>query len=223
MNSLSVHNDRKSWLTLLPLGLLVIAFISGCSVLRAFRLPALGVAGKYRVGKAFLMKPRETGVNEAVPYLEEVAQKSPSYEDVLTLLGRAYYRQGRYQDTLLMLQRALAVDNEDEIAWLVLGLTQLRLGDDQAGFENLKIGLGLLRKVSKDGYRGYTRWDLNRLVRKAIQKAIFQVRKEGMVVKESLIISGDLILSRLNDEEASQLQDERVIGAISEDIPDYIK
>ena len=36
--------------------------------------------------------------------MEDVAQKNPLYEDVLTLPGRAYYRQERFRDALLVFQ-----------------------------------------------------------------------------------------------------------------------
>ncbi len=132
------------------------------------------------------------------------------YRDTLTLLGRAYYQQRRYQDSLQLLQRAVLVNKEDEIAWLLLGLTQLRLGHDQNGLESFKGGLSLLYKASKNGYRGYDVWDRNKLVQTAIRRAIFQVQKDGLGRKARLIRSGELILYQIDDEEAYLANDEVV-------------
>ncbi len=188
----------------LILGLVVSLLASGCSVLD-FRLPAIGKAGKYRTAKRELAKPRGAGASTAVPLLEAIVKADPFYRDTLTLLGRGYYQQRRYQDALQLLQRAVLVDAEDEIAWLLLGLTQLRLGNDQKGLESFKGGLSLLYvKATKYGYRGYESWDVNKLVQSSIRRAIFQVQKGGLDNKERLIRSGELILIGIDDEVADQ-------------------
>ena len=194
----------------LTLGLIVSLLASGCSSLD-FRLPALGKAGKYRTAKGDLAKPRGTGASTAVPLLEAIVKVDPFYRDTLTLLGRGYYQQRRYQDALQILQRAVLVYKEDEIAWLLLGLTQLRLADDQKGLVSLKGGLSLLyQKATKHGYLGYEAWDTNRLVRTAIRRAIFQVQKGGLDNKERLIRSGELILYRIDEEVSYQQGDATV-------------
>jgi tetratricopeptide (TPR) repeat protein len=161
------------------------------------------MAGKYTTGRSLLLKPRGVGVGEAIPYFEQIVQQDPFYKDTLGLLGRAYYHQGRYQDALQMLMRAVVVNSEDEIAWLTLGLTRLRLGDDEAGFENLKTGVALVNKLSKNGYRGYVRWDLNGVVRSAIRRTVLIITKDGLAQKEELIRSSELVLRRIDDEEAT--------------------
>ena len=188
----------------LILGLIVSILASGCSVLE-FRLPAIGKAGKYRTAKRELAKPRGAGASIAVPLLEKLVKEDPFYPEALTLLGRGYYQQRRYPAALQILQRAVLVDAQDEIAWLLLGLTQLRLGNDQQGLESFKGGLSLLYvKATKYGYRGYESWDVNKLVRSSIRRAIFQVQKGGLDNKQRLIRSGELILIRIDDEEADQ-------------------
>lgn len=199
---MGVRANRKSWAGALSLYVLGACLLSGCG-LGGFRLPAVGIAGKYTTGKSLLIKPRGIGVGEAIPYFEEVAQKDPFYLDTLGLLGRAYYYQGRYQDALQMLMRAVVVNSEDEIAWLTLSLSRLRLGDDEAGFENLKTGIALVNKVSKNGYRGYVRWDLNGTVRSAIRRTMLIITKDGLAQKEELIRASELVLRRIDDEEAT--------------------
>jgi tetratricopeptide (TPR) repeat protein len=178
----------------------VIIFFSGCGL----RPPVLGIAGKYRTGRNLLILPGGRGVAESIPYLEEVAKGDPFYQDTLTLLGRALYYQGAYQDAFQLLQRALVINKEDEIAWLTLGLTRLRLGDDQAGFENIKTGVALINKVSKNGYRGYVRWDINGLVRSAIRRTLVVITRDGLTAKEALIRASEQILLRIDDEEVAQ-------------------
>jgi len=157
-----------------------------------------------------LQKPGGTGVSYGVSLLEELVKEDPLYRDSLTLLGRGYYQQKRYRDALEILQRAILVNKEDEIAWLVLGLTQFRLGDDQRGLESFKGGLSLLYKASKPGYRGYEFWDRNNLVQTAVRRTIFQVQKAGLENKERLIRAGELIVYRIDDEEAFQAGDKQV-------------
>ena len=140
-------------------------------------------------------------MRQAVPLLEAIVREDPFYRDSLTLLGRAYYQLGRHEDALQILERGVRVDRDDEIAWLVLGLTRLRLGRDKKGLASLKGGLSLLyQKATKHGYRGHERWDVNNLVRSSIRKAILQVQKEGLGNKRKLISSGEIILYRIDDE-----------------------
>jgi len=194
----------------LILGLVVSLLASGCSVLD-FRLPVLSKAGKYRTAKKELAKPRGAGVSTAVPLLEAIVKEDPTYRDTLTHLGRGYYQQRRYQAALQILQRAVLVNKEDEIAWLLLGLTQLRLGNDQQGLESFKGGLSLLyKKATKYGYLGYESWDVNKLVQSSIRRAIFQVQKGGLENKQKLIRSGELILIRIDSEEEYQSGDEAI-------------
>ena len=55
-------------------------------------------------------------MDRAVVALEAVVMADPTYKDSLTYLGRAYYRKGRYQDAFAILQRASAVNPDNEIA-----------------------------------------------------------------------------------------------------------
>jgi len=194
----------------LALGVVVSLLALGCSFLE-FRLPPLGKAGKYRTAKRDLMKPRGVGTSTGVPLLEKLVKEDPFYRDALTLLGRGYYQQRRYPAALDILKRAVLINEEDEIAWLLLGLTQLRLGNDQKGLESLKGGLSLLyKKATKYDYLGYESWDLNKVVQSSIRRAIFQVQKGGLENKQRLIRSGELILLRIDEEVIDQAGDKAV-------------
>lgn len=139
----------------------------------------------------------------AISALESVVRDNPTYQDSLTLLGRAYYRKARYQDAYMILQRALAVNKEDEIAWLALGLAQLRLGENDKGMDSLKGGITVLSKLSVSGYRDFPEWDKNGLVRASIRRAALAASK-GLDEKESLIQTTEALLIRIDDEENLQ-------------------
>lgn len=142
-------------------------------------------------------------MDRAIVALESVVKENPTYRDSLTLLGRAYYKRGRYEDARQILMRAVAVNKDDEIAWLVLSMAMLRLGENEKGLETLKGAITLLSKVSRNGYRDYPDWDSNGLVRTAIRRTVLLATK-GLDEKESLLTSADTILSQMDQEENYQ-------------------
>ncbi len=175
---------------------LPIAFILAC-----WRPPSVGVGGHYNDAKIELARPRGD-MDKTIANLNYVMQRDPLYRDSLTLLGRAYYKKGLYRDAFQILTRAVAANKEDEIGWIMLGLTQLRVGDNAKAIESLKGGLTLFSKASKDGYRGIEFWDKNGLVRSALRRAAFEVTK-GPENKEAIIRSNELLVRRVDDEELS--------------------
>jgi len=175
--------------------ILIAVFVSSC-----WRPAGIGIGGQYFDGKTEIVKGRHGDVNKAVSHLEYVVVRDPYYKDSLTLLGRAYYMGGRYQDAYQILRRALTIRPEDEVAWISLGLTELRLGNDAKGLESLKGGVTLLAKESKGGYRGVEFWDSEGYVRTAMRRTVLAVMK-GIEEKERIIQNGELLLSRIDDEE----------------------
>jgi tetratricopeptide (TPR) repeat protein len=171
--------------------------ISGC----AHNIPRLGSGGRYQEGRDQFLRGRAGDMDTAVVALESVAKENPTYKDTLTLLGMAYYRKGRFQDAHAVLQRALAVNQQDEIAWLALGLAQLRLGQETKGLESLKGGITLLAQVSKQGYRDFEEWDSKGSVRASLRRSAFLAQK-GLEEKENLIRSTEQLIARTYDEEA---------------------
>jgi len=168
-------------------------------VLACWRPAGFGIGGRYLDAKAELTK-RTGDLDKAIANLEYVVTRDALYQDSLTLLGRAYYKKGRHRDAFQVLTRALAVNQDDEIAWIMLGVTQLRLNDDAKGLESLKGGLTLLSQVSKDGYRGIDVWDRNSVARVALRRAVFAVTK-GLEDKPSLIATSEALIARIDDEE----------------------
>ncbi len=170
--------------------------IAGCS----HAIPRIGISGHYQEGREDVTKPRGGNIDRAIADLEAIVLQEPTYKDSLTLLGRAYYKKGRYRDAGQILERALAVNKDDEIAWIVLGLAQMRLGEDQKGLESVKGGLTLLARAMKDGYRGYRDWDPSGVVRSSLRRTIFLATK-GLEEKDALVQSVETSLDRIDDED----------------------
>ncbi len=174
--------------------LLAMLFILGCG-----RPGGIGIGGRYLDAKFEVWRQRGN-IALAIDKLEYIVKRDPLYKDSLTILGRAYYKSRRYRDAFQILKRALAVNREDEIAWIAMGLTQLRLRDDERGLESFKGGITLLLKVSKDGYRGLDDWDINGSVRRSIRKAVLFAAK-GLEEKKRIIRIGEILLDRIDEEE----------------------
>ena len=166
-------------------------------------IPRLGTAGRYLDGRDQFLRGKGGDIDKAIDSLEAVVKVDPSYKDSLTLLGRAYYEKERYRDAYAVLQRAIAINKDDEIAWLTLGLAQLRLEEDQKGMESLKGAITLLSKVSVRGYRDYPDWDSNKQVSVAIRRCAFLVAK-GVESKSDIVRSSEALLARMDEEENFQ-------------------
>ena len=166
-------------------------------------LPKFGVGGRYEEGKDQFFRGRGGDMDKAVVSLEYVVSQDPTYKNSLTYLGRAYYRKERYKDAYVILQRAVAVNKDDEIAWLALGVTELRLGQNEQGIETLKGGITLASKVLVEGYHNYDRWDLRGTVRTSVRRCAFYLTK-GVEEKENIIQSTERLLALIDDEENAQ-------------------
>jgi tetratricopeptide (TPR) repeat protein len=165
----------------------------------------IGLSGKYNEGKYELLRRVGGNMDKAIDSFESIAREDPTYRDTLTQLGRAYYKKGRYQDAHLILQRAVVLNDQDEIAWLIFGLTQLRLGDNARGLESVKGGLTLFGKATvNNSYRDYKAWDPGDRVQIALRRAVF-VAVKGLEQKDELIRSVEAVLSAVENEEFHQM------------------
>ncbi|MGE5216939.1 MAG: tetratricopeptide repeat protein [Chloroflexota bacterium] len=142
-------------------------------------------------------------MDKAITSLESVVGQDPTYKSSLMYLGRAYYRKGRYQDAFAVLQRAVAVNKEDEQAWLALGVTQLRIGQNEKGIETLKGGVTLANKTLVDGYHNYLYWDSRGLIRASLRRTAFLLTK-GVEEKKNIIESTDRLMALIDDEDNFQ-------------------
>jgi tetratricopeptide (TPR) repeat protein len=170
-------------------------------------LSGFGIGGKYLQGKEEITRRRGGDVDQAIVSLEAVVLDNPTYKDSLTLLGRAYYKKQRFHDAYQVLQRALTVNADDEIAWLVFGITQFRLSDDQKGLQTLQGGLSLFGKVSESGYKGFRYWDRAGRVKAATRAAVFIVSKGLEGKKEDISRSVENLLATVDLEEWNLTQE----------------
>ena len=166
-------------------------------------IPRFGIGGRYEEGKEQFLRGRAGDMDTAIVALENVVSQDPTYKYSLMYLGRAYYRKGRYQDAFAVLQRAVAVNKDDEIAWMALGLAQLRLGQNDNGIESLKGGITLANKVMVDGYHNHIYWDTRGLIRASMRRCAFLLTK-GPEEKENIIQNTDRLFALIDDEENFQ-------------------
>lgn len=180
--------------------LLLVAFlIFGCSN----TLPRFGTGGRYEDGRDQFLRGRGGDMDKAIVAFEAVVTVDPTYKDSLTYLGRAYYRKGRYQDAFAILQRALAVNPDNEIAWISFGMTQLQLGQNEKGIETLKSGITLASKVMVEGYHNYEKWDIRRTIQASIRRSAFLLISDSQA-KDKILQSLSQLLAQVDDEENFQ-------------------
>ena len=185
---------------LLTAAFILLSLLMGCT---SQQIPRFGVGGRYEEGKDQFLRGRGGNMDTAIDALEFVVGKDPTYKNSLTYLGRAYYRKGRYQDAHAILQRALVLNREDELAWLAFGLTQLRIGQVDKGLESLKGGITLASRVMVNGYHSYLNWDPRGLIRASIRRSAFLLTK-GAEEKDNIIQATDRLLAQVDEEENSQ-------------------
>ena len=162
-------------------------------------VPYFGVGGHYEEGKEQFLRGRSGNMDVAVTALESVVSQDPTYKDSMTYLGRAYYNKGRYQDAYALLQRAVVINRDDEMAWIAFGLSQLRLGQNDAGIESLKGGITMASKVMVDGYHNLIYFDTRGLIKAQIRRSAFLITK-GIEEKNDIIASTDRLLALVDDE-----------------------
>ena len=88
----------------------------------------------------------------ALRYFQTAAQQDPNYiygaqlrHGVFSYLGRAQYLNKEYGQARQTLEKEVKRNSLDTLALLYLGLTQVRLGDHQAGVKNIEASM---KKIS---------------------------------------------------------------------------
>lgn len=178
---------------------LLVTMAIGCS----HAVPYFGMGGRYEEGKEQFMRGRTGDMDLAITALENVVSQDPMYKFSLTYLGRAYYRKGRFQDAYAVLQRAVAVNNDDEMAWMALGLTEMRIGRIDNGIETLKGGITLGSKAFMNGYHNWLYFDTRGLIQNAIRRSAFLLTK-GAEERANIISDTDRLMALVDDEENFQ-------------------
>jgi tetratricopeptide (TPR) repeat protein len=210
MKNSRAHYSSIIYLIFLAAGLQLLV---GCSRPDWF----IGVGGKYNEGKYEMLRRVGGNMDKAIDRFESIAKEDPTYRDSLTQLGRAYYKKGRYQDAHVILQRAVALNSQDDIAWLIFGLSQLRLGDNERGLETVRGGLTLFGKATaNNSYRDHKAWDPADKVKLALRRAVF-VAVKGLEAKDDLIRSVESMLSAVDEEEFHQMFEKGLQRKLSEE------
>ena len=146
----------------------------------------------------------------ALPYLLEAAKNDPNYvytydlfrESVWTYLGRSQYATKKYSEARQSLERALALDKDDHLARLYLGLTLTRLGDSAQGVKEIEAGMKGIHDWLE--YTERTRpfeayWDPARVIRKTVEKDL--AGDAGREVgRDQLIADAEWMGKRLEEE-----------------------
>ncbi len=177
----------------------LIGVLSGCA--------SYQIAGQVESGRRALL------VNDperALPYLLEAAKSDPNYvyefdlfrETVWTYLGRGQYATKKYSDARQSLERALALDKDDHLARLYLGLTLTRIGDSAQGVKEIEAGMKGIHDWLE--YTERTRpfeayWDPGRVIRKTIEK-ILAGDAGREVSRDQLITDAEWMGKRLEEE-----------------------
>ena len=118
-------------------GLSLIVLLAACKVVES--------AGDVGQGRQALLEGK---YQLALDYFWDADQVDPYYtygaelrEGVLSFLGRAQYLTGNYAQARQTLEKDLSRHRSDNVARLYLGLTQYRLGDQQAALRNIQRGM----------------------------------------------------------------------------------
>ena len=174
------------------------------------------VGGQFQAGRrALLVGDPAT----AVSYLSGVAEQDPNYvnviqnyrESVWTYLGRAQYETKRYPEARKSLDRALAMDRDDNLAKLYLGLTLMRAGDLSRGVNEIEAAMkGLYDWIE---YMNRTRpfqayWDPTYRIRKQIDQDLAAIAGKDLN-SENLIADAEWVGKQFEEELDKVRDDER--------------
>jgi tetratricopeptide (TPR) repeat protein len=144
-------------------------------------------SGRPESALAFLVPAAETDPNYTIPY------RFP--ESVLTYLGRAYYETAKYPEARDVLQKAVGGKRNDNLAKVYLGLTLMRLGQEQQGRKEVEDGLrGIhddLEFIAADNVNGIY-WDPARSIRSGIESALAPGTADTRLVERSEQIGSEL-------------------------------
>src|SRR6266536_2635896 len=176
---LVAENQEDAMKTKISLALFsLFVFLAGCT--------SLQTGGEVQSARQALLE----GKNEAaLGYFYSAAQKDPNYvymtgsspkQGVWSYVGRSEYLTGRFPEARKNLERALASNQQEDIARLYLGLTLAREGDRQRGLKEIEGGMrginGFLDYISQaQRYSIGQFWDPDRDIRSAIQSNLAMI------------------------------------------------
>ena len=162
----------------------VALILASCSSIRVAQQVQAGrnalQSGRPETALAYLIPAAETDPNYEIPY------RFP--ENVLTYLGRAYYETGKYPEARSVLEKGVGRNRNDNLAKVYLGLTLMRLGQEQQGRKAIEGGLrGIyddLEFIAADNVNGIY-WDPARNIRSTIESALSSGIPAAVLVERS--------------------------------------
>jgi tetratricopeptide (TPR) repeat protein len=176
---LVAENQEDAMKTKISLALFsLFVFLTGCT--------SLQTGGEVQSGRQALLE----GKNEAaLGYFYSAAQKDPNYvyttgsspkQGVWSYVGRSEYLTGRFPEARKNLERAVASNQQEDIARLYLGLTFAREGDRQRGLKEIEGGMrginSFLDYINQaQRYSIGQFWDPDRDIRSAIQSNLVMI------------------------------------------------
>lgn len=187
---------------------LLICLLAGCAT--------FDTGGQFLAGRrALLTNDPET----AQGYFLSAAQRDPNYvfvavnfkQGIWNYVGRAQYLTKRYKEARESLERDLAMDKDDNMARLYLGLTLARTGDLSRGVKEIQTAMkGIFDFLE---YMERTKpfeafWDPLREMRKAIDTDIQSIGGKDFN-PETLIADAEWLGKRMEQEIDNVRRDER--------------
>jgi tetratricopeptide (TPR) repeat protein len=145
-------------------------------------------------------------------YFESAAQVDPNYiyhsdlpgGSVQSYLGRADYVTERYAQARGELERALAIDKDDNVARLYLGLTFARMGDQVNGLKEIQSPMQALYDwiwyVQEHFRYSYGQfWDINGTIRAAIRVDLAMIASKE-INWPTLLADGEWLGKKMDEE-----------------------
>ena len=183
-------------------------YLSGCA--------SIQTAGDVTQGRqAYLI-----GNNEAaLSYFQRAAQRDPDYiygtplrQGVWSYVGRTEYTVGRLAQARQSLERALSMNQREDIARLYLGMTLAREGDRQRGLKEIDGGMrgihGWLEDISQTlRFSVGKHWDPQRQIRSEIQTTLTMISMPS-VDWDKVIASGEWVGKTMEAEVDRSLRSE---------------
>jgi len=193
----------------LRLSLLSLVFLCGCTSLKAGSEVAYG-------RRALLGGDNET----ALGYFQSALQVDPTYkygtayqQGLLSYVGRTEYLTGRLPQARETLQKSLAVNKDEDIARIYLGLTLIRTDNREAGLKDVETGmhgiydwLDWVTEAFRFSFGQY--WDPARAIRSAIQSDLAMMSGRDLDWQR-VIADGEWVAMRMEEEGDKARNDEQ--------------
>jgi tetratricopeptide (TPR) repeat protein len=179
----------------------LVVFLSGCT--------SLQVGTEFGSGREAYL----AGNNDAaLSYFQSAAQKNSDYtyygytyrQGIWSYVGRTEYATGKLPQARQSLERALSLNNNEDVARLYLGLTLVRSGDRQQGLKEIEGGMKGIYDQSEyitQAFR-FTQgrfWDPRGEIRSAIQGNLAMLSGKDLDVQR-LIADGEWLGKRVEQE-----------------------